>query len=275
MSKFKKVFPKILSFVMVAVMAVAFFAKAPQTTVKADYLPQEKITRLDASIDNDVASYFNEDVVSKLPSTVRDDEDISVIVEMNVSSVLDAYNQADTSSSIYQYTNTGEGRKVTNAIESEKNKLLKILRRSGIKFSLGESYETLLSGFEVTVKAKDFEKLDNLLGNYATLIVGEVYNPCESVVVKNLVDVYDTGIFDSSSCEYQGDGVVVAVLDTGLDYTHTAFDASEENFTTSNEKFTLDTVSSVIDDTVASTLTRGLTAEDVYVSRKVPFAYDT
>lgn len=274
MSKFKKVFPKILSFVMVAVMAVAFFAKAPQTTVKADYLPQEKITRLDASIDNDVASYFNEDVVSKLPSTVKDDEDISVIVEMNVSSVLDAYNQADTSSSIYQYTNTGEGRKVTNAIESEKNKLLKILRRSGIKFSLGESYETLLSGFEVTVKAKDFEKLDNLLGNYATLIVGEVYNPCESVVVKNLVDVYDTGIFDSSSCEYQGDGVVVAVLDTGLDYTHTAFDASEENFTTSNEKFTLDTVSSVIDDTVASTLTRGLTAEDVYVSRKVPFAYD-
>ncbi len=274
MSKFKKVFPKILSFLMVTVMAVAMFAQTPTDAVKAEYLPQEKVTKIEASIDSDVTSQFNEEVAQKLPSTVSDDEEISVIVEMNVTNLLDAYNQSDSSASVYQYTNTKEGRQVTNNIESEKNKLLRIIRRSGINFSLGESYETLLSGFEVTIKAKDFTKLNNLLDDYATLIVGEVYNPCESVVVKNLVDVYDTGIFDSSSCEYQGDGVVVAVLDTGLDYTHTAFDASEENFTTTNEKFTLSSVASVIDDTVASTLTKGLTAEDVYVSRKVPFAYD-
>ena len=274
MSKFRKVFPKILSFLMVAVMAVVIFAGTPADTVKAEYLPQEKVTRLDASIKSDVASRFNEEVVQKLPSAVKDDDDISVIVDMKVKSLLDVYNEADSAYSVYQYSNTREGRLVNRAIESEKNRLLKIIRRSDIDFKLGESYETLLSGFEVTIKAKNFQKLNNLLSEHATLIVGEVYNPCESVVVKNLVDVYDTGIFDSSKCEYQGDGVVVAVLDTGLDYTHTAFNPSEENFTTSNEKFTLDSVASVIDDTVASTLTRGLTAEDVYVSRKVPYAYD-
>ena len=102
--------------------------------------------------------------------------------------------------------------------------------------------------------------------------MGDVYAPAETQVVTNDVDVYDTGIFDSSKSKYQGDGVVVAVLDTGLDYTHTAF--SVDNFTTSDEAFTLSTVAEKIGSTAAAKNSVGLTAQDVYVSRKVPYAYD-
>lgn len=274
MLKLKKLLPKMLSLALILTMAIAIFSEVPEKKAKAEYLPQQEITKLDLAIDTGVESFFDDSVVYKLPSQVKDNDDISVIVEMNVDGMLDSYNKNATSGSVYDYFNQKEGRQTANAIQRERNKLLRMLKNSGIPYVLGETYETLFGGFEVTVKAKDFERLNNLLDSHATLMVGEVYNPCESVVVKNLVDVYETGIFDSSSCEYRGDGVVVAVLDTGLDYTHTAFESSEDHFITETEKFTLDTVSQVIDDTVASTLTRGLAAEDVYLNRKVPFAYD-
>ena len=61
-------------------------------------------------------------------------------------------------------------------------------------------------------------------------------------------------------------------MDTGLDYTHSAF--SVDNFTTTNEAFTLDNVSEKVNDTLAADFTPGLTGEDVYVNKKVPYAYD-
>lgn len=275
MSRLKKILPRFLSLAIVLCMAVALVSQAPAKNASAEYLPQKEVTKLDYSVDTNVGSFLDENVVTRLPEMVSDNDDISVIVEMKVDGVLDTYNQdLTTASSVSSYANTKAGRQATANVEKERNRLLKILKRSGLKFVLGEKYETLFGGFEVTVKAKDFERLNNLIGSQATLMVGEVYEACETVVVENVVDVYETGIFDSSTCAYQGDGVVVAVLDTGLDYTHTAFDYSEENFTTTNEKFTLDTVSSVIDQTKAAGFTSGLTGEDVYLNRKVPFAYD-
>lgn len=270
--KLRKILPRLTSLLVVAMLAVTLLAQTPTNKVKAEYLPQEQISKVDYSVDLNVESYLDQNVVTKLPETVSDNDDISVIVEMNVDSVLDKHQRENSSLSVFEYANSVDGRKAVNAINKQKSKLLNMIKRSGVKYSLGESYETLFGGFEVTIKAKDFDKLNDLLSSYGTLMVGEVYNPCESVVVENVVDVYETGIFDSSNCEYQGDGVVVAVLDTGLDYTHTAF--SVDNFTTEVEKFTLESVSKVVDDLSAATTTRGLTGEDVYLNSKVPYAYD-
>ena len=76
--------------------------------------------------------------------------------------------------------------------------------------------------------AKDFSNVCDIVGDRAEVIVSEVYETeaYENVLVDNAVNVYDTGIFDSSNFEYQGEGTVVAVLDTGLDYYHTAFATS-------------------------------------------------
>ena len=104
--------------------------------------------------------------------------------------------------------------------------------------------------------------------------MGDEYKPCETKLVENNVNVYETGIFDSSSFGYDGTGMVVAVLDTGLDYNHSAF--SVQNFTADRSKLgmTLSDVESFISDTKASKLHAGLTAADVYLNEKVPFAFD-
>ena len=274
MKKSIKTSVRILSFVIIACL----FLSASVSTAKTDAVSsagtalRSFITDITGLIDVRTEDFFDDNVVTRLPSTVSPDDEISVIVKMNVESVMDAYVNGDKALSVSEYADTDEARAIAANVGAEREKLVKRISDSGIFFVEGEKYDTVMSGFEVTVKASMFDTLDRLLSADATLVVGETYLKCETKVVTNYVDVYETGIFNSSDSEYQGDGVVVAVLDTGLDYTHTAF--STDNFTTSLEAFTLETVSAKVAETTASSLTEGLTGEDVYVSSKVPFAYD-
>ena len=229
------------------------------------------ITDLKNLIDNNITKYFNDDLVYALPSQIENDDLISVIVSLDEKSLYDEYKDSNSKFSMSDYATSATGVAKANRINNVVNKNLSLLAESKIKYSLGETYDTLLAGFEVEIKAKDFDRLAQIYPT-ANLILGDVYEKCETEVVTNDVNVYETGIFDSSSCEYQGDGVVVAVLDTGLDYTHTAF--SPDNFITSKEAFTLDYVKTKVGSTTAATFTSGLTGEDVYVNKKVPYAYD-
>ncbi|MDY2880149.1 MAG: leucine-rich repeat protein [Candidatus Borkfalkiaceae bacterium] len=267
---------RILSLLTALCLTVSFFVGSQNFRAGSDFRTEaaeiDEITKVDAEFSNDVESYFDEDVTYRLPDTVSDNQEISVIVTMNVDSVLDAYEKTDKTVSVSDYVLTKEAQGVLQRVNAERQKLVRKLKQSGIRYSLGESYGVVLSGFEVTVKASDFYSLGDLFENDATLIVGDVYERAVTEVVTNDVDVYDTGIFDSSNMEYQGDGVVVAVLDTGLDYTHTAF--STDNFHSENKRFTLGSVSEKVGETTASTFSSGLKGEDVYVSEKVPYAYD-
>jgi len=234
--------------------------------------------KTDASlIRNDITSLFDPAVVHKLPEAVEGSDDLTVIVTMNTGSIIDAYNAANTSLEVKDYVLTDEAIALAESIEKEQNALLKTMDKAGVRYELGDRYDTLLSGFEVTIKAKDFDKLNSAVSDKAALVVSEVYNPSVTEVVTNDVKVYETGIFDSSDSEYQGDGVVVAVLDSGLDYTHTAFNATTfENRRNQDVDLalTFDAVQNKVGQTVAASFSSGLTGEDVYVSSKIPFAYD-
>ena len=248
------------------------------------------ITDISGLVKTDTDKFFDPSVIYKLPDDVESEDEISVIVSMNGSaSLMDRYCASEKAVSLNEYVASKEAAAIAGKSETERKKLLKKLDRSGIEYRVGEVYDTILSGFEITVKAGDFKKAGEALGNNVTLIVGEVYEPAATTeVITNEVDVYSTGIFNSAGSVYQGDGVVVAILDTGLDYTHTAFSVS--NFSTSREKFTLDSAGNKIkvnpsndpadiysvnvSDTVAAKLSSGLTAQDVYMNKKVPYAYD-
>lgn len=272
MTRLRKTAISILAVMSATCLASSAVAYAFRDSGESPALAISNVNRVNASIDSNLENYFDSSVVYRLPETVASNDDVSVIVAMDTRTVMDAYRNSDSNKKFSDYATGKEAKRVEEQVKFHTNQLISQLNKSEIKYTLGDRYDTLLSGFEVTVKAKDFEKLDSLLGSKATLIVGDVYNRCETQIVTNDVDVYETGIFDSSSSEYQGDGVVVAVLDTGLDYTHSAF--SVNNFTTKNEAFTLDYVSQQIDRTAAARFTANLTGNDVYVNKKVPYAYD-
>ena len=226
------------------------------------------------SIKIDKSQYYDGTVIQKLPSTVKDDDEISVIVALEKTTLLEAYNSQSRDITFAEFILTDEAKSIENEIVAEKQKIMKELDSRRIAYAVGADYSVLIAGFEVVIKASDFESTAKSFGTRAQAIVSEVYNVAETKLVENTVNVYETGIFNSSGYKYDGTGMVVAVLDTGLDYTHTAF--SVNNFTADRTKLglTRDMVASCLARTRASSMINNLTVNDVYLNDKVPFSFD-
>ncbi len=263
-----KVASSMLVLVMVIVMLMSTIMPAyGEVAESADYIRQLE------SINTNYEKYLDSSVVMKLPEGVKSTDEISVIVRLDNTTILDAYEDSDKTMSIGEFSLSEDAAEIRAAVSKERAKLLAALDVEGLEYSTGVSYDTIITGFEIVIKAGDFEKTCEIFGDSAQLIVGEVYNVAETKLVNNKVDYYEeTGIFNSSNFAYDGSGMVVAVLDTGLDYTHSAF--SVKNFTSSKLGLTKDQVSSLLPDTEASRLFDGLAVDDVYLNDKVPFSFD-
>ena len=256
--------------IMLSLLIAAFMAGGSGSVAAAESVV--KLFR--GEIDTNRDSFFDSSVVQKLPDTVKETDEISLIVQVNEDSILDRYEASDAVLTLSEFAFSEAGNAVRERIAAEKRELLASLDEAKISYTAGANYTTLLSGFELTITARDFESVCKVFGKRANTYVAEAYKRAETELVENKVDVYETGIFDSSDVPYDGTGTVVAILDTGLDYTHTAF--STKNFTADRSKLglTFDEVASLIASTRASELRNGLTASDVYISEKVPFGFD-
>lgn len=247
------------------------------------------IQRVDGNIVTNRNNYLDGSLVYQLPETVKDTDDLSIIVEVKEPSLLEQYPGAS-AGTFTEYAFSAEADAIRARIAGEKAALLADIDEAKIGYTEGAEYDAVMSGFEITIKAADFEALCKTIGDRANPIVGEVYEVEDTTPettpaapssngnqrVENTVNVYETGIFNSSSFKYDGTGTVVAVLDTGLDYYHSAF--SLGNFTADRSKLGL--TYSEVEQVLASNSMRaegmqaGLTAADVYINDKIPFSFD-
>lgn len=265
---FKK--PLVLTAAVLAVVLLIGFFIAPAAQAggyEAAYIRE----RTDLTVD--YSQYLDNSVMYQLADHISDDEQISVIIKLDMATVMDAYDQTDKSVSFAQFVfSSQEAQKIRSQISQEKATTLAALDALGVVYTTGEEYDTLLCGYELLIRAGDFETTCSVLGDHAQAIVGEVYHVAQTQLVENNVNVYSTGIFNSADSGYDGSGMVVAVLDTGLDSNHTAF--SPSNFTSTKLGLTYEQVAAVIADTKASSLSEGLSVDDVYINEKVPFGFD-
>ena len=231
------------------------------------------IQKLENAPTVDIREYLDNSVLFQLPDTVADDEEISVIITVDENNLMDAYEATDRVMSFQDYAlYSEEAAQLRQNIEEQKDEILKQLDQQGISYTLGHDYATLLSGFEIEILAKDFNATCKSLKDGQGIVVSEEYRKADTQLVENTVNVFDTGIFDTSGCEYDGSGMVVAVLDTGLDSNHSAF--SVENFTSDTLGMTYEDVAAVVSKTTANEQFGGLTVDDVYINEKVPYGFD-
>ncbi len=266
---------KLLKGMSAAVLSVVIAAASlPMSSIYAlsDKSYNSDIKKID-NIALDYSKYFDDTKVYQLPETINDNDEISVIITTGDKAVIDVYEGTDKTMSLSDFASNGDYAKVAKqSLANGKESVLAILDEKNISYKTGEEYSTIINGFELLIKASDFEKICDSISDDMNIIVGEEYNTCETELVENAVDVFDTGIFDSSDSGYDGSGMVVAVLDTGIDSNHTAF--STDNFTSKKLGLTYDDVAAVIKDTVASEQLDGLTVDDVYINEKIPYNFD-
>ena len=259
----------ILFSILVSIGSSAFGVTA---STKAPYL-----SKFDGDLKTDITQFLDSSVVQKLPSTVKNTDTISLIVDTKLPAIMDAYGTSNKGGTMLEFASSDEAKALMANASAKKSDILSALDAKGIKYKTGADYTTVFSGFEILVTACDFDAICDVIGNNGTVIVGEVYEAADSKLVENTVNFYEgTGIFNSAGFKYQGEGMVIAVLDTGLDYTHSAFSTS--NFAADRQKLglTKEMVASLLayQETRAEFYMKNVTADDLYVSDKVPFAFD-
>ncbi|MBR6514148.1 MAG: leucine-rich repeat protein [Clostridia bacterium] len=266
-----KTIKSMLAYLMVLTFLLGSMAVPVANAAAPDYTASY-IQKLDG-VKVDYSQYLDNSVMFELPEGIGDDEEISVIVTLDRVDIMEAYENSNKTMSFTDYaTVSDDASEIRRANATDKAQFLADLDELGVAYTTGEDYDTVLSGFELLIKAGDFKKTASNLSAGMDIIVGEVYEAQKTELVENEVNVFETGIFDSSDSGYDGTGMVVAVLDTGLDYNHTAF--STDNFTSETLGLTYEDVAKVVDETKASELLDGLTAQDVYISEKVPYGFD-
>ena len=223
-------------------------------------------------------SYLNNSVI-KSEDTAPKYETRSVIVTLSGKNIVDRAKGEN----VLEYLSTWGGNLASTEIANEQDAFLSALKKKGISYKLERRYNNVLNGVAIEIDTKYVSDIKKMKGVESVVITTAYAEPktVETVsdgdnVVTNETSVYETGIYNSDGYEAYGAGTVVAVLDTGLDYTHPAFqDFATDNGRT-NAAWDKDYVKSVLNDKdmIAEQRSGSLDVSDVYVSAKVPFAYD-
>ena len=284
-SKTRKIGVAVLSLAMAALLSTSISLQIPvqnmqngglgsNTTVSAEQTNIVKMSdQLAASLDT--TQFLKDNGFSDLQNlNSYSDGTRRIIVEFESKSQLDLYldntNLQAKYSDFTAYVNASAGMVYENSLKAERESFFEALDKTSIEYEFRHAYTSILNGVSLQVKSSDVERIAQISG-VKDIMLSEVYMEPLVEPTINVVDVYGTGIYDSSDVNYKGDGMLVAVLDTGLDASHPAFQHMP-----TTEKITLSDVESIFDRTDASIMgaSDNTTAEDVYYNAKVPFAYD-
>lgn len=212
---------------------------------------------------------FNNSV--KVSSAVSDatlrNQEVTVIIEMEGKTTLDDFLVSDYDS-LPDFYASKRAIVQENEMVSVQTELAANLLKAGLVDEIYGNYSTLFNGF---YGKTTYGRIDQIrsFANVKEAYVSTIYNEPEAVVSNNTNVDGNTGIYINDT-EYDGSNTIVAVLDSGFDYTHEVF-----NMSITKPAKTKESIESVLDSTVAYQLAGGdLSINDVYLSSKVPFAYD-
>lgn len=180
------------------------------------------------------------------------------------------------SSSLTEYSNSSAGKRRAAEISAEQEKLLKRMKQNGIPYEYKYGYTVLSNAVAIKCDVKYIDKIENMSG-VKDVSVSEYYYAPQDIAVTNNANVWGTGIYkvdDDIAKEYNGRGMLLAVLDTGLDASHPAFQTMPTDATALVDK---DTVGDrLFGGSGSGRLANGATVNlnEIYYNEKVPFAYD-
>ncbi len=293
---FRSKLASLVVFLLVGVMGVTAAVTSLNGKNNGDPIISTNSAIQAGRFDSDISSALDPDKIIDAP-IIGKSEKVSLIVELSDTSLIDMY-LADSKgyATFSEYRVSPEGIEAAEALIKKQNAVYnKIARQADVK--LKYNYVNVMNGFAIEITYGDRDVIDKIAykANVFNTIVGERYEAPETQeaisVVENHVSALETGIFDSSASiddGFAGQGLVVGVLDTGLDFEHIAFEPENPLFDVENQRknntlrFTEDYIKNLVEGKdeyglpmlAASALSDTLTVDDVYQNEKVPFTYD-
>ena len=165
---------------------------------------------------------LNQDLIQKVEDYELRGE-VSVIITFSEDSLITKYTGSNESKRMTfgEYSATSAARRFKDKLVSNQSKVLASLNEAGLIEEIEYNYVNIVDGAAVRTTYENLEAISAIDG-VGRIIISDTYEALDAVENPVYVDV-STGIFDSSSVQYTGKGTLVAILDTGCDYTHSAF----------------------------------------------------
>jgi lactocepin len=199
-----------------------------------------------------VKTISKEDVVKHDP-----DENVRVIVELKDNPALFTAQSMGVS---YEDLSDSTKKKLRDDALSSQDKVKKDITKASIDMKFKESFTTIVNGFSGEVQYGSVEELESLPNVEKVHIAHEYKRPTqepEMIYSKELVKAQQTW----QDYGYKGEGMTVAVIDTGIDPSHKDMVLSEET--------TPEITSSMVEKLKAE---KGLVGK--HYTEKVPYAYN-
>lgn len=213
----------------------------------------------------DSSSLFQPDS-SQQVTAYAPDERVRIVIELEDAPLLDSHKVSQYASvTDFLDSNAAQSteRKLERARKAVKSQLATKLDDVEVRYE----YTTVFNGLSVEADYADLETIQDLPG-VKDAYVSQVYQLIEPVNETKLADsVPAIGGDIVKNTGYTGKGMVVAILDTGLDTSHEAFQIG-----VNGAKYTKTDIQAKIS---GNPLQAGeISVDSVYKSSKIPFAYD-
>ena len=199
---------------------------------------------------------------------LRDSDMVRIVVELEDAPLLADIPAVQSYDSAGEYLISTQAQRREAVLAARRTRVIRTLERGGMDLEVDQTYSAVFNGFSVTAAYGDLDTIRETDG-VKDAFVAEVHPLVEPLDADmQLADsVPMIGGDTVNESGYTGKGTVVAILDTGLDIDHEAFQGQ-----VNSPKYTQSDISNLIQN---NSLTIGtLSASAVYHSSKIPFAFD-
>lgn len=260
-------FKRILAFVLSLCMVLTL---APMSTVA---FATEKETNNSQNLE--IQQLNPDEVDVRLPMNglenplavepMDEDETVKVLIIMDSDSVIEENPVAVLS----------ESEEEILVLEREQAEVVRAIEEDvldGEPLTVNYSYTWLLNGIAADVPYGSIQEIRAVDG-VKQVLIQPVYQVCETETADPLTITGGAmiGRENTWAAGYTGEGMKIAIIDTGLDHDHPNFAPLGEEIPVTAD---LSTVAEVLDSLNAADIYDGLTAEDVYYSSKVAYGFN-
>lgn len=213
----------------------------------------------------DSSSLFQPDP-SQQVTAYAPDERVRIVIELEDAPLLDSH-KVSQYASVTDFLDSNAAQSTEHKLERARKAVKSQLATKLDDVEVRYEYTTVFNGLSVEADYADLETIQDLPG-VKDAYVSQVYQLIEPVNETKLADsVPAIGGDISQKTGYTGKGMVVAILDTGLDTSHEAFQNK-----VNEPKFTKQDIANKL---ASDSLRVGnVNVDSIYQSDKIPFAYD-